>query len=167
MKSKSQLKFLFVLLISVIFTASFTGTVVAQEDGYGKLKAALKDVRALYRADKAEIIIDELKMTKEENKAFWPVYNSYTKELKGIGNKMIKLIAGYADNSTKMTDKYANNMINDYLDIENKKLDVLESYIPKFKKVMSMKKVAKLYQIENKLTAVSNLELAASIPMVK
>ncbi len=164
---KNTVKLIAALLTSAIVSISFSSNAVAEDASYGKLKSALNDVRALYRADKAEIIIDQLKMTKEENKAFWPVYNAYTNELKGVGNKMIKLISGYADNSTKMTDKYADKMINNYLEIEDKKLDIFESYIPKFKKIMPATKVAKLYQIENKLTAVTNLELAASVPMIK
>ncbi|MFV1982846.1 MAG: hypothetical protein ACC657_04835 [Thiohalomonadales bacterium] len=167
MKHKSQLKLIVALFMSVIFTVPFSVTVFAEEGTYGELKSALKDVRALYHADKAEIIIDELKMTKEENKAFWPVYNSYTTELKGVGDKMIKLISGYADNQKKMTDKYADKMVNDYLDIQDAQLKIQEKYIPKFKKVLSIKKVARLYQIENKLNAVNDLELAASVPMIK
>jgi len=167
MKHKSQLKLIVALLMSVIFTVSYSITVFAEEGTYGELKSALTDVRALYHADKAEIIIDELKMTKEENKAFWPIYNSYTKELKGVGDKMIKLISGYADNSKKMTDKYADKMVNDYLEIQDKQLKIQEKYISKFKKVLSIKKVARLYQIENKLNAVNDLELAASVPMIK
>jgi len=167
MINKSQLKLVAALLISVVLSSSFSVTAIAKEDGYGKLKSALKDVRALYRADKAEIIIDELKMTKKENNAFWSVYNAYTNELKGVGNDMVKLIAGYADNATSMTNDYADKMIDDYFDIQSKKMDILENYVSKFKKIMPATKVAKLYQIENKLTAVNDLELAASVPLIK
>jgi hypothetical protein len=164
---KNKLQLIAAIMLSAILSTSFLSIAVAEDGSYGKLKSALNDVRALYRADKAEIIIDQLKMTKTENKAFWPVYNAYTNELKTVGNKMVKLISGYADNSTKMTDKYADKMINDYLEIEADKLNIMESYIPKFKKVMPATKVAKLYQIENKLRAVTDLEIAANVPMIK
>lgn len=162
-KNKKSFTFLFALCFFVAFMTPLS----AAEGTYGDLKRSLKDVRQLFQADKAEISIDELKMSKKENKAFWPVYNSYTSELKQIENKMFKLIAGYADNVENLSNVYADKMMKDYFIIESSKLDILEKYVTKFKKILHTTKVAKLYQIENKLTAVNDLGIAASVPLIK
>jgi len=44
---------------------------------------------------------------------------------------------------------------------------LLSDYVPKFEKVLPPKKVARLYQIENKMRALVNYELARQIPLVK
>ena len=44
---------------------------------------------------------------------------------------------------------------------------ILTGYLPRFQKVLPPKKVAKLYQIENKARALVNYELARGIPLAK
>jgi hypothetical protein len=42
-----------------------------------------------------------------------------------------------------------------------------QAYLPKFRKVLPEGKVVRYYQIENKINAAINYELAASIPLMK
>jgi hypothetical protein len=44
---------------------------------------------------------------------------------------------------------------------------LLRAYVPRFQKVLPAKKVTRLYQVENKLRALVNYELARQIPFVK
>jgi hypothetical protein len=43
----------------------------------------------------------------------------------------------------------------------------MESYLPKFRKAVGDKNAARFYQIENKIDAVVNFELAANIPLAQ
>ena len=51
--------------------------------------------------------------------------------------------------------------------LQEDRLNLLKSYIPKFSKVLPTKKVVRLYQVENKLDAILGYELARGIPLVK
>ena len=44
---------------------------------------------------------------------------------------------------------------------------LLNAYLPRFKKVLPPRKVARLYQVENKARALVNYDLARGIPLVK
>ena len=46
-------------------------------------------------------------------------------------------------------------------------MKLMESYLPKFSKTVGDKKAARYYQIENKIDAIVNFELAAKIPLAQ
>src|SRR4051794_34926154 len=56
------------------------------------------------RAKRKQLIAANLRLTEEEAKRFWPVYDQYIRELIAINDKKFALIQNYADNFGKMTD---------------------------------------------------------------
>jgi hypothetical protein len=130
-------------------------------------QADMQIVREKLRADKKLLVSEAMKFTDAEAKGFWPVYESYQKELTGINDRTLKLIQEYAKNYPSMTNEVAKKLIDDYLAVEGDRLKVRHSYLPKFRKVLPDTKVARFYQLENKLQAVINYDLAAGIPMVE
>jgi hypothetical protein len=58
-------------------------------------------------------------------------------------------------------------LLDDYLALERDHIAILTRYVPRFKKVLPPKKVARLYQVENKARALVNYDLAREIPIVK
>jgi len=66
-----------------------------------------------------------------------------------------------------MTDATAKKLLDDMMAIENDRLKLRKDYLPKFRKVLSDKRVARYYQLENKAFAVVNYDMAKVIPLVK
>jgi hypothetical protein len=66
-----------------------------------------------------------------------------------------------------MTDEIATSLLKQFLALERDHVALLTSYVPRFQKVLPPRKVARLYQIENKARALVNYELARSIPFVQ
>lgn len=124
-------------------------------------------LRQSIQADKKLLVAENMQLTEGEAKAFWPVYESYQNELFLLQSRSIKLIKDFAGAYDKMTDKDAKKLLDEYLTIESLRLKVRQAYLPKFRKVLPEKKVARYYQIENKIHAVLNYELAKDIPLVK
>jgi len=124
-------------------------------------------VREKIQADKKLFVAENMQLTEAEAKAFWPVYESYQKDLGIIIDRTKKLIDDYAKNYQTMTDLTAKKLLNDLIVIENDRLKQRKTYLPKFRKVLSEKKVARYYQLENKIHAVVSYELAKVIPLVK
>jgi hypothetical protein len=65
-----------------------------------------------------------------------------------------------------MTDEKANKLIAEYVAIEKAEAGLKESYVPKLSKVLPPKKVARYFQVENKIRALVKYELAGEIPLV-
>ena len=124
-------------------------------------------VREKIQADKKLLIAENMQLTEAEAKAFWPVYESYQKDMGKIVERTKKLIEDYAKNYETMTDATAKKLVNEMLVIENERLKLRRAYLPKFRKVLSEKKVARYYQLENKIHAVVMYELAKIIPLMK
>jgi acetyl-CoA carboxylase carboxyltransferase component len=93
--------------------------------------------------------------------------NSYQKDLGKVQDRIKKLIEEYAQNYESMTDAAAKKLLDDMIDIENQRLNLRGDYLPKFRQVLSDKKVERYYPLENKIFAVVNYEVAKVIPLVK
>jgi polyhydroxyalkanoate synthesis regulator phasin len=124
-------------------------------------------VREKIRADKKLVVAEAMGMTEPEAKAFWPVYEAYQRDLAKINDRTIKLIDDYAENYGTMSDQAAKKLMDEYMAIETERLNIRQSYLPRFRQVLSEMKVLRYYQLENKIQAVVNYELAASIPLVR
>jgi hypothetical protein len=120
------------------------------------------------RADKKFIVAENMELTEEEAKGFWPVYESYQADLHKLNERMAKVINEYAlaYNKGALMDKTARKLIDDAIDIDVDEAKLKKSYVPKLSKVLSGVKVARYLQIENKLRAIVRYELASAIPLV-
>jgi len=154
-----------VLSVVVVFCALilFIVPVCAQD----KAADTNQLVREKIQADKKLFIAENMELTESEAKVFWPVYEGYQKDLGKIVDRAKKLIEDYANNYQTMTDATAKKLLDDMIAIENDRLKLKKNYLPKFRKVLSDKKVARYYQLENKIFAVVSYEMAKVIPLVK
>ena len=126
-------------------------------------------VREAMRADKKAIVAANLQLTDAEAKAFWPVYDKYEKDLLTANNKLYQVVEEYAlaYKKSKLTDAKGLDLIYRYFAAEEARTKVRISYLKSFSGVLPGLKVARFYQIENKLDAVVRYEMAEQIPLVK
>ena len=151
-------KFLYSVAIMSVVGAS---SVAAQT------RSDIEVLRQELRTDRQAVVAKNMKMTEAQATAFWPVYREYQAEMTKIGDRYIKLLEGYGKSYDTMKDPAAETLIKDFIDIRQAKLKLQSDYVGKFKKVVPATLVARYYQIENKIDAILNLEMAAGIPLVK
>ena len=138
-------------------------TVLAQD----KPADNMEILREKAKADKKVIVASVLSLTQNEADAFWPVYNAYQSDMVDHYDKLAKLIGAYEKSYDTMTDETATTLLTEYLSLQQAHVALLNGYLPRFQRVLPAKKVARLYQVENKLRALVNYELAKEIPLVK
>jgi hypothetical protein len=119
------------------------------------------------RADKKLFVAENMQLTDAEAKAFWPVYKQYQDELFLLRKRTAKLIQDYADAYENMSDPAAKKLLDESLAIEEVGLKLRQAYLPKFRKALPEVKVARYFQLENKIQAALYYGLAAEIPLVK
>jgi hypothetical protein len=153
--------FLPALLILILI---IPGTARAVDEN---VKEGVLITRAMIVADRTQVVLNTLRLSNEEIKAFSPVYLDYWEEMNLLNDGLEKLILDYSDNYNNLTDKKALSMLDDYLDFQKKKVALKKKYVKKFKKVLTPKKLVQYYQIENKMDAIIMVELARGIPLVK
>ena len=108
-----------------------------------------------------------LGLTDAEAAEFWPVYDRYQKEMNALGDRLVGVIQDYSASFGDLSNEKAMKLVEDYLGIEADRVEARRSYLAKFAKSLPGRKVARLYQIENKLDAVIRYDLAATIPVVE
>jgi hypothetical protein len=160
---KGKTKTLVLVLPLIIFLAGVTLPALAEDKPADNMQL----VKEKMKADKKLFVADNMQLTEKEGKAFWPVYESYQKDIGKLNNRLLKLIDEYAQNYETMTDQTAQSLTNKYLALETERVKMLQSYVPRISKAVGMKKAARYLQLENKINAIVRFELAANIPLVK
>ena len=126
-------------------------------------------LRDKIKADKKLLVATNMELTESEAKAFWPIYDQYQKELQRINQRIVKLVASYADDarSKSLTDDKAKKLIDDAAAIDQTEANLKSAYAPKLSKALPVKKVARYLQIENKIRAVVKYDLAQGVPLMR
>ena len=152
-----------VLAVFVLVLAVFTVPLIAQE----KPADDMQIVRDKIKADKKLFVSENMGLTESEAKAFWPIYDAYQADLGKLWDRSAKLIEEYANNYQTMSNETAKKLVDEYIAIEAARQNLRTSYLPKFRKAVPEKKVARYYQLENKIHAAISYEMATKIPLVK
>ena len=125
--------------------------------------------RALVRAGSEEIIRSELRLTDEEAAAFWPVYQAYKAETVAVGDRYTAMLTGYVDryNRGDLSNEYAADLLDVFFGVKRDILDLQTDYLPKFMEAIPALKVAQFYQLENKIRAEIDAQLAVVVPLIE
>ena len=126
-------------------------------------------LRDKIKADKKLVVATNMELTESEAKTFWPVYDEYQKDLQNINRRIAGLLDRYAADfhSKSLTDEKAKKLIDEALAIEQSEANLKSTYAPKLSKALSVIKVVRYLQIENKIRAVIKYDLAQGMPLVK
>ena len=148
----------------------FTGAAWAQ-DGSGTRVTEdqfVIEARALLQEGRREIIAEELRLDDSEAEAFWSAYEDYHADIMVVRDRYVELIADYLAryDAGELDDKYAKELLDDWLKYKGDKLKVQKQHVRKFSKVLPMRKVVRFYQLENKIDAEIDAELAIFIPLM-
>jgi len=124
------------------------------------------EMRTRIQADKKGIVQRNLPLTDAEAKKFWPLYDAFEKDLAGPQSRINRAILDYVAAGSNITDANAKRIINDVVKGQEAESKLRTSYAAKVQKVLPGAKAARYLQLENKMRAVIQYEIAAAIPLV-
>ena len=113
----------FVLILTIFFSGLTVLYAQDENDPRGEKIQALK----------IAFITQKLDLTADEAQKFWPVYNQYDQEIRGV---------------------QANNRNGDALDNEEKLLNIRKRFKPSFEKVIGQQRLNKLFNAERDFRSV-------------
>ena len=149
-------------VVAVIAAAALLAPAAAAQD-QGQIEAARLEIES----ERTAVVTANLPLTDAEAQAFWPVQREYRAEVRKLNDRTLELIKGFAASYGTATDEQASTMLKEQLDIQENRVKLMKKYKGRFEKVLPPKKVARYYQIENKMDAASTYEMAKVIPLVK
>lgn len=137
----------------------------SQDAGDSASEIAL--TRAVIQVQRQAIVTMAMDLDEKEARAFWPLYREYRLAMGKVGDRLVNVITTYADNYPDISDEMASKLLNEYLAIEKARTSVKSKYVPRFRKILPARKVARFFQVDNKLDAAINAELAEQVPLVR
>ncbi|MGI9202695.1 MAG: hypothetical protein ACR2Q3_01725 [Woeseiaceae bacterium] len=149
-----------VLLILPTFVTAQTNTELAD------LNDTIEMMRSVTALERRAVITQSLQLSGSESQKFWPIYDQYVTDKKRVNDRLVKVITDYAANFQNLSDGLATSLVDDHMDIQSDLLKLRSKYLRKFDRVLAPKTLARFYQIENKLDAVMNVQLAQQIPLI-
>jgi len=97
------------------------------------------------KSQKIAFFTDKIGLTPEEAQIFWPIYNSYwAKKNKIIADRKDQMTY-FADNSENMSNDEMIKYADQYIHYEMKLAELLDEYHKKFKEILPIDKVMKIY----------------------
>ena len=145
----------------------FLGLFVSLNAQTEYVETDIRGIRTDIREVAKEIVAQNMVLTPEEEKIFWPLYDEYMAELKLLGDQEVKLTEEYMLNFYLMEDKTASDLLENVLNLERDKQSLKSEYIRKMKKVLPPKVVGKFYQIQKRLELLIDAEKVSRIPLLK
>jgi hypothetical protein len=159
----------FIAAALALTLALLAGPAVAQEakksaptDTQDQISILLDTIRTNRRA----LVAVNLNLGADEAKNFWPIYDKYLAELATNQDKVVAVVDEYSKNFSTLADDKAVKLIQDYLAAESERVQLRQSYLPQFQKVIPGRTLARLYQLENKMDAVIRYAAAEAIPVI-
>ena len=141
---------------------------MAQDDNRERnLMAYAELLRADVRTEKVAVLTEVMAFTEAESKAFWPIYRQYDVALSALSDERIAMIAEYGRNYEKLSDATADKLILKALDIEARRNALTRTLYDNLKKATSATTAARAVQVEHQLLLIIDLQIAASLPIVK
>jgi hypothetical protein len=131
------------------------------------MRAYIELLRRDVQSMKVAVITEMMEMTDAEQKAFWPVYRDYEHGLATLNDERIAAVETYAAQYTKLTGPVADKLATDALDLEARRVALKQAYFKKLKGVLTPVRAARALQIENQIELLLDLQVAASLPVVR
>jgi hypothetical protein len=156
------------LLLTALLAA--TNAYAAQSRGADTVEdERVAEARAMMQAGRDEIIAAEMDLGGAEGERFWPLYHNYRAEVMIVRDRYASMIGGYlkAYEDGNVSDEYAEELLADWLKYKADLLKVQKQHVRKFKKTLPMRKVVRFYQLENKMDAEIDAELAVLVPLME
>jgi hypothetical protein len=139
----------------------------AQNSTNGLSEGYLALARSDVQAKKVDIIRQNITLTDDQAKTFWPLQRSYESDLNKLGDQRVSVIKEYAQNWDNLSDSNAKDLGTRLLDYQKKRVDLRKKYFDRMSKEISPTIAAKFFQVEIQMEDLIDLVIASAVPLVK
>ncbi|HLP63928.1 sensor of ECF-type sigma factor [Flavobacterium sp.] len=118
----------------------------------GKLREKFQQKRDQVKAMKIAFITSELNLTPDEATKFWPLFNEFEEKQKAIRQDKIKNYIDRSQGSDKLTEKEAQNLLNQMETAEEELHQLRKKFVANLKGVLPATKILKLKKAEEEFS---------------
>jgi hypothetical protein len=148
----------------IVACISLSQTIAAQDES---IDSDIEVLRANIRAEKMQLVTNEMQLSAEEAKSFWPIYREYNASLTKLNDQKVDLLKEYANSYDKLTRAQVQSLAFRNFELQKARVELRETYFSKIAQAVSPQTAARFVQVEDRIDLLLNLQLAASVPMVQ
>ncbi len=123
-------------------------------------------VRSIVQTGRKVVVAKNMQLTDAESEAFWPVYNEFETAIRAVNDKRVKILSELARDFDTLSDEQAVDLLQRSFKFQQERVKVRKSFIRKFKKVLSGKRLTRFYQIDGKIDTMIDFDIARTVPLV-
>jgi hypothetical protein len=143
-----------------------TPPVGASTSAGGQVHSDAELTRQVLATERQAIVANALDLSGKQSEDFWPLYREYDADRAKLGERRIRILLAYEEAYPNLSTGEASQMTREVLDVQAAEIELKKRYLDRFRKVLGEIQTARFYQVERKLDAAENMELAKSIPLV-
>src|SRR6266576_432454 len=127
----------------------------------------MQALRAAVKSDKKAFVASTMKLTGAEAKKFWPIYDAYQRSV-DVGNQRRALaIEAVIAKDESLSNLYARNLANELIANDEAEIKARRTLHNRIMRALPPNKVARYLQLESKIRAVQDYDIATTIPLIK
>jgi hypothetical protein len=160
-----------------IFSAvMFAAALGAQEPAWAEGSVAdvtdMGALRTAVRADKKAFVASTLQLTPLEAKRFWPIYDTYQRVVDATSRRLALAVEAVVTLDKPITDLYARNLATDLIAADEEEVKARRALHNRLmrgvpNRILPPRKAARYLQLESKIRAMREYDIATGIPLVK
>jgi Spy/CpxP family protein refolding chaperone len=155
------------LLVAIALVAGVLTTPPATAQGSSGDVTDMQALRAAVKADKRAFVAATLALTDAEAKKFWPIYDAYQRSLEAANRIRAVAIEGLLSRDKPMTDLYAKQLAADLIESDEAEVKARRTLYKRVMRALPATKAVRYLQLESKVRAVQNYDLAVAFPLLK
>lgn len=117
------------------------------------------------KANRKALVGQAMALTPQESQGFWPLYEQYEGKMDALEMRHANEVRSFAKAFQTLTDADAKAKLDEVMAIAQARLDTQKEFIPKFRGVISQIKTTRFFQIDNKLHAMVQCDIAQMVPL--
>lgn len=130
-------------------------------------EAAIAALRTAAQKDKRALVASTLSLTGAEAKKFWPIYDKYQRDFDMLNRERNTALEGLVARDRPMSDQYARNLANELITVDEQQIKARRKMHNAVMRALPPKKAARYLQLESKIRAVQDYDIAVAFPLAQ
>ena len=144
--------------------ASLTAPLAWAEDKIADV-TDMQALRAAVRADKRAFVASTMNLSDAEAKRFWPIYNTYQRSIDATSRRRVVAVQGLLFRDQPMTNLSSKSYATEMLAVDEVGIKARRAMRNRVMRALPALKAARYIQLEEKIRAVQDYDIAATVPL--
>ena len=119
------------------------------------------------QTDRRAVYAQNLALTDDESKSFWPIYDAYEAEMKKVTDARLQLLDAYATKYDALTDADASEMLAKRLQLDKDAFALRQKYAKKVQQALPSVKALRYVQLQDRIDNILAGNMYSLIPLAR